>query len=61
MSYQKYVEPEAPYNNETQALETKCPEACRSNYPTEQRITRLPADYIAFLPRLEPENSKMRD
>ena len=34
--------PEAPYNNETQALETKCPEACRSNYPTEQRITLPP-------------------
>ena len=36
-------EPEAPYNNETRASETKCTEACRSNYPAKQGITRPPA------------------
>src|SRR5271157_4458289 len=54
-------EPEAPYNNETQASETKCTEACRSNYPAKQRITRPPACYTAFLPRLKPGDSKPRD
>jgi spermidine synthase len=32
-----------PYNNETQVSETKCTEACRSNYPAKQGITRPPA------------------
>jgi hypothetical protein len=54
-------EPEAPYNNETQASEIKCTEAFRSNYPAKQRITRPPADYTAFLPRLKPGDSKPRD
>jgi hypothetical protein len=40
-----------PYNNETQASETKCTEACRSNYPAKQRITRPPTSL---------ENSKSR-
>ena len=40
-------EPEAPYNNETQASETKCTEAYRSNYPAKQRIMRPPASYGA--------------
>jgi hypothetical protein len=31
-----------PYNNETQTSETKCTEACRSNYPAKQGITRPP-------------------
>jgi hypothetical protein len=30
-----------PYNNETQASETKCTEACRSNYPAKQRVAGL--------------------
>jgi len=40
-----------PYNNETQASETKCTEACRSNYPAKQRITQPPTSL---------ENSKSR-
>jgi hypothetical protein len=47
-------EPEAPSNNETQASETECAEACRSNYPAKQWIKRPPAIYGVFLPGIEP-------
>ena len=53
-------EPEAPFNNETQAPETKCAEACMSNYPAKQRITRPTASYGA-IPRLEQGDCKSQD
>jgi|GEM_PF-6952487 hypothetical protein len=43
------------------SFRNKGTEACRSNYPEKQRITRLPADYTAFLPPLKPGDSKPRN